>query len=211
MKWKDFEDKANKFLVLNKEIVASLENKKLSAKANVSYWLKIGKLISLKRGVYLLKERYQAELEKDLFLEYLSNLLLKPSYLSLEYVMAKYQLLSEPVNAFTSVTTLTTRTIKNKLAFFRYYSITSKLFTGYNVKYFSGASIFEATKEKAIFDFIYFRFFKNSSLNEKIIEELRINWSEVSKVEWQKVREYEKLCRSKKVKQALMLIEKMYF
>ena len=211
MKWEEFREKTSKFLLLNKAIISSLETKKFSAKANISYWLKEGKLIALKRGIYLLKERYQTEPEKALYLEYLSNLLLKPSYLSLEYVMAKYALLSEPVNAFTCMTTTTTRTVKNQLAFFRYYSIAPELFVGYKVKYFSGAPIWEATKEKAIFDFIYLRFLKNCSLNEKIIAELRINWSEVSKTEWQKVKEYGKLCRSLKVKQALLLIEKMYF
>ena len=211
MKWDDFKIKAGKFLALNKDIIASLETKKLSAKANISYWLKKGKLIALKRGIYLLKERYVREPEKGLYLEYLSNLLLKPSYLSLEYIMEKYALLSEPVNAITCATTTTTRTIKNELGVFRYYSITPELFVGYEVKYFFGAPILEATKEKAIFDFIYLRFLKNSNLNEKIIKELRINWGEVSKIEWKRVKEYGELCRSLKVKQTLLLIEKMYF
>lgn len=211
MKWNEFKDKTNKFLLLNKAIFDSLETKKLSAKANISYWLKKGKLLSLKRGLYLIKDRYQSEPNKDLYLEYLSNQLLQPSYLSLEYVMAKYQLLSEPVNAFTSITTATTRTIKNKLAFFRYYSIAPKLFIGYKVKYFYGAPILVAEKEKAIFDFLYLRFLKNESINEKIIEELRINWDELDIKEWKKVKSYGLLCRSKKVKKILELIEQMFF
>ena len=72
--------------------------------------------------------------------------------------MAKYALLSEPVFAFTSVTTATTRVIKNGVNF-RYYSVTPELFTGYKIKYFFlGAPIWEATKEKAVFDYIYSRF-----------------------------------------------------
>jgi len=211
MRWNDFKAKTDKFLVLNKEIVASLETKKLSAKANVGYWLKNGQLIKLKRGIYLLKERYQREREKQLYLEYVSNLLLKPSYLSLEYVMAKYALLSEPVNAFTLITTKTTRTVKNELAFFRYYTIAPKLFIGYKVKYFFGAPIWEATKEKAIFDYIYLCFLRNRGVNEKVIEDLRINWAEVKKAEWKKVVGYGELCGSSRVKQALSMIGKMYF
>ena len=64
MKWNDFKIKTDKFLVLNKEIVASLETKKLSAKANISYWLKKGNLIALKRGIYLLKDRYEKETKR---------------------------------------------------------------------------------------------------------------------------------------------------
>ncbi|MEK7065006.1 MAG: hypothetical protein AAB963_01035 [Patescibacteria group bacterium] len=211
MKWDVFKAKTEKFLLLNKEIVSSLENKKFSAKANIGYWLKTGKIISLKRGIYLVKERYEKETNKEMFLEYISNSLLKPSYLSLEYVMAKYALLSEPVFAFTSVTTATTRVIKNELSNFRYYSVTPELFTGYKIKYFLGAPIWEATKEKAVFDYIYSRFLKNYAINERIVNELRINWGEVNKVEWRKIKAYGQLCRSTKVKKAIALIEKMYF
>lgn len=211
MKWKKFETKISNFLVLNKAVIESFEPNKLSAKANISYWLKLGKLISLKKGLYLVKQRYDTETRKNLFLEYISGQLLQPSYLSLGYVMDKYQLLTEPTSAITLITTATTRVIKNSLAAFRYYSISKNLFIGYQVKYFLDASFFEATKEKAIFDFIYLRFLRNQPVNEGVIGQLRINWEQINLKEWRKIKYYGSLCRSRKVKLALMTIENLYF
>lgn len=211
MKWKDFKDKTNKFLIIDTEIVQALEKREFSARGNIYYWLKNGKLISLKRGMYLDREKYNIESNKEAFLEYVAGKLLEPSYLSLEYVMSKYQLLSEPVYTITSVTTSTTRLVKNDLGYFRYYSITPQLFNGYKIKYFCGAPIKEAEKEKAVFDFLYLRFVGSGNINEKAIEELRINWDNINKKEWKKVKSFGMLSKSSRVKKVLCLIEKMYY
>ena len=211
MKIEELTEKTSKLLLLSKKTLEKFEPAKNNLNGNLKYWRKNGDLIRLRNGLYVLKERYDKEGDKDKYLEFISCQLVQPSYLSLEYVMAKYQLLTEAVYSYTAITVNRTRSILNDLGAFRYYSVTNKLFTGYKVKYFYGAPIWEATKEKEIFDFLYLRFFRNQPINEKVIDDLRINWIEVSRVEWRKVLSFGKLCQSKKVKEALLLITQMYY
>jgi len=211
MKLEELKLKMGKLLVFNKETIRNFEGREDILDANIKYWLKKQELISLKKGVYILEDRYEKENNKGVYLEYLSNQLIKPSYLSVEYVLAKYQLLSEPINALTAVTIKTTREITNNLGVFRYYSITPSLFLGYTVKYFNNSPILEATKEKALFDFLYFRFLKTKNVSEAEVENLRINWESLSKKEFLKVKSYAAFLKSSKVKDVLKLIEKMYY
>lgn len=211
MKKQDLEEKTRNLLLISRKTLEKLEPSKNNLMGNLKYWKKNNKLIVLKNGLYVLKDNYDKELNKDQYLEYISCQLVQPSYLSLEYIMAKYQLLTEPVNCFTAVTVKKTSLVQNKLATFRYYSITLDLFTGYEVEYFYGAPIWRASKEKAVFDFLYLRFIRNQSVNERVIDDLRINWEEISVTEWRKVASFRRLTKSKRVGEAIQLIEKMYF
>ncbi|OGH88656.1 MAG: hypothetical protein A3J93_00995 [Candidatus Magasanikbacteria bacterium RIFOXYC2_FULL_42_28] len=211
MKIEKLEEKTQSLLLLSKKTLSKFEPSINNLNGNLRYWQKNGDLISLKGGLYILKKRYEKELEKGEYQEYISCQLVQPSYLSVEYVMAKYSLLTEAVYCITAMTTKKTRAIRNQLNTFRYYSLTPKLFTGYKVKYFLGAPIWEAEKEKAIFDFLYLRFIRNQPINEKVIDDLRINWDEVSIQEWERVKTFCQFTNSKKVVVAIMLIDKMYF
>src|SRR3989339_1947365 len=141
MKIEKLEEKTQSLLLLSKKTLSKFEPSINNLNVNLRYWQKNGDLISLKGGLYILKKRYEKELEKGEYLEYISCQLVQPSYLSMEYVMAKYRLLTEAVNCFTAVTVKKTRMIQNKLNTFRYYSLSQKLFIGYKVKYFFGAPI----------------------------------------------------------------------
>lgn len=211
MKLEYLKKNTNKLLIFNKGILRNFEPKKDVLDANIKYWLNNSSIVSLKKGVYILNDKYEKEIEKDFYLEYIANQLIQPSYLSLEYVLDKYQLLSEPVSAITSVTIKSTREISNRLSVFRYYSISPDLFQGYRVKYFSGAPIMIAEKSKAIFDYLYLRFLRNTAINEVAVKELRINWENASKKEFKKVYSYLTLIKSKRVKKAIDLINKIYF
>lgn len=211
MNLKDLKDKSKELLLLNKNILKSFEPRKDVLDANIKYWLKNKELVSLKKGVYILKEKYEKESQKDLYLEYLAGQIISPSYLSVEYVLAKYQILSEPAQAITSITTKITREILSSLNSFRYYSITPKLFTGYKIKYFFNAPILEAEKSKALFDYLYLRFFKNEPINMESIQDLRLNFENVSKKEFLKSCSYLKLTNSKRVKLVFDLIKSEYY
>jgi len=198
-------------LMLNKNILKFFEPRRDVLDANIKYWLKKGELVCLKKGFYVLKEKYAKEPDKDLYLEYLAGQLVQPSYLSLEYVLAKYQILSEPGHSLTSITTKTTREMINAVGVFRYYSITKKLFTGYKVKYFADAPIAEAGKSKALFDYLYLRFLKNEPVRMESIKDLRLNWENISRQEFLKAYEYLKLIRSRKVGEVFDLIKNKYY
>ncbi len=213
MKLSEFKQKVNTLLIFNKNLARNFEPRRDVLDANLKYWLKRGELIALKKGCYALQEKYQ-DLKGDDFLEYVTNQLVQPSYLSLEYVMAKHQLLSEPVNALTSVTIKVTREIKNKLGVFRYYSLAPELFVGYKVRYFQGVPIFEAEKSKAVFDYLYLYFIKKAMVNEKAIKELRLNWENIKKTELKQIETFANLTAltvQGKMKKILMLIRKIYY
>jgi len=194
-----------------KESLRALEKNEDSLNSNVKYWLRQGVIFSLKKGFYLVKERWEKEPEKDLYLEYLANKLYEPSYLSLEYVMSKYSLLTEGVYTLTSVTPKTTKSFKNKLGVFNYYSVSPRLFTGFELKKFSSVPILIAKKPKAVFDFLYLRFLKNTPVNEKEIAELRINWENLKPGEFRKVQEYTRLAKNQRISRVITLINKIYY
>ena len=142
---------------LASEVLKNFEKNANTLDANIKYWLNSDDLIALKNGLYTFSEQYKNEVNKDAFLEYAAGQLVTPSYLSLEYIMSKYQLLSEPVRSITSVTNKSTREYKNKLGVFRYYTINPKLFCGYEAKFIDTAPIMVATKSKAVFDYLFRR------------------------------------------------------
>ena len=212
MKFEDFSFKLNNLLIFNKTNLRLLEKKESNLDLNIKYWKKSGKIISLKKGWYLLAEKYEKESEKDSYLEFIANKLIEPSYLSGEYVLSKYGVLTEAVTGITSMTTMPGKEIKNKLATFRYYSISDKLFRGYKTKKKRGNMIiFEAELSKALFDFLYVRFFRNQVINEKSVEYLRINWENIPAKDFEKSREYLKETRSRRMMVLYDIIKNKYY
>jgi len=146
---------------------------------NLNYWvkklLKDGEIIALKKGLYV-SRLYLLSLEKtpilkEQYLEYLANIIRYPSYISLEYALAKYGIIPEGVYAVTSVTTKTPRIYKSKLGNFIYKNIKSDLFNGFEAIDFEGKRVKIASRAKALFDFLYFR-------KTGRFEDLRINWDQ---------------------------------
>jgi hypothetical protein len=211
MKFEFLEKNSKNLVVLNKELLKTLEPQENILGFNIKYWLKTGKIISLKKGTYILADVIQRIGNADKYLEYISGQLIQPSYLSVEYVLAKYQILSEPVQAITAVTVKKTQKFSNELGVFRYYSIAEKLFTGYEIKK-EGALVFaEANKSKALFDFLYFRFLKDVDVNEVAIDNLRLNWENVNRSEFKKAEAYLKLTKSKRMKEVFKLIRNKFY
>jgi len=212
MKFQDFSFKLNDLLIFNKTNLRLLEKKESNLNLNIKYWKKSGKIISLKKGWYLLAEKYEKESEKDSYLEFVANKLIEPSYLSGEYVLSKYGVLTEAVAGITSMTIMSGKEIKNKLATFRYYSISNKLFLGYKTEKKRGnIVIFEAELSKALFDFLYVRFFRNQVINEKSVEDLRINWENISAKDFEKSRAYLEETRSKRMMALYDIIKNKYY
>jgi hypothetical protein len=210
MRYKKAKEKYNNLLIFNKETLRTLETNENTLNNNIKSWIKTEKLIPLKKGSYIFKEDYQKEKDKDFLLEYISNTLAKPSYLSCEYVLAKYQLLTEAVYGITAITIKNTKEYNNKLASFRYYSIKSNLFIGYKTIYKNNRPIYEATKSKALFDYLYIYFFKNKSISKKAIQEIRVNWELINKKEFKEIYKYAKIAKNKRILKLIELIKEVY-
>jgi predicted transcriptional regulator of viral defense system len=149
--------------------------------ANLKRWIKQNRIIQLKRGFYVTNNYYTQTLKKEPYSEFIANKLKTPSYLSLEYVLQKYSLLTETVYAFTSITLKKPNTYKNKLGLFVYSNINKELFTGYKIVNKDGFQIKEASKAKALFDFFYLRLLKVKTINKELLKSFRLNLDEFSK------------------------------
>jgi hypothetical protein len=164
---------------------------------NIARWIEQGKLIQLKKGFYTTREYYLNLENKNSYLEFISNKLRFPSYLSLEYVLAANQVLTESVFTYTSITLKTTRSYSNDLGRFSYRSITSKLFCGYDIVQKNGFEIAQASKAKALFDYLYLKLYRQPKITQDMIDSLRLNLDEFGTDE---IAEFVKYCQLSGIK-----------
>ncbi|KKP66672.1 MAG: hypothetical protein UR68_C0021G0007 [Candidatus Roizmanbacteria bacterium GW2011_GWA2_35_19] len=187
------------------ELALLLEKKERNLDKKIIQLIRDEILIPLKKGLYLSRIFYLKN--KNDIEEYLSNIIFYPSYISLEYVLAKEGLIPESVFSYTCVTLKTTRQFSNKLGRFTYRKIKEKLFTGYIQKsYYDDYKIKIATKSKALFDYLYYKPIKK--LEE--IDDLRVNWQNLSKVDLMELARYIDLSASKKMIKIYKYIRKKY-
>lgn len=175
------------------------DNSDFSFNKNIQNWLKKSLIKKLKNGLYVTEKYIFKEKDLTLYQEFIANKLVYPSYLSGEYVLQKYNILTEAIYSLTSVTTKTTRGFENFLSVFRYYNIKKELFLGFKEINFETFQILIASKAKALFDFVYLKkdIFQEFSLKE--IEEMRLNLDEISKKDLQELEKYINLSKNKKM------------
>jgi len=170
-------------------------------KVLLSRWHKKGKIVRLKKGIYVCQSYLNKAQIKNIYpsyLEFLANSLYSPSYLSLEYVLAKNNILSEAPYAFTSISTKKTNMFNNKLGSYQYQKTTKQYYTGFRTSLINGFYISIATRAKALFDFIYLR---HTQLTEKKqVDELRLNISDISKNDIKQINKYINISESSKIK-----------
>jgi len=163
--------------------------------------VKSGLFLRLKKGVYttsLYAEKMKNRGEMDVFLNFLSGFLYSPSYLSLETILYRHNLLTEIPQNFTSVTRNKTAAFTNKLGRFFYHKIKDELFCGFKIVGKNEFSIFEATPAKALFDFLYLR---RNFLNSKgAFKGLRINAENLTKSDLREIEKYVKIFGLEKMK-----------
>ena len=172
-------EKLNNLSYFDKNTLSQfIELSNSSLYTTINRWVKGGKIIQLKKGMYVTGNYLNKMSEKQAYLEFIANRLKFPSYLSLEYVLQKYTVLSESVFSITSVTLKSKRIYKNKLGLFIYRSIKNDLFTGYITKKSNGFEIKEASKAKALFDYLYLKFFRIKFPDKELMDSLRLNLDE---------------------------------
>ena len=175
-------------------------NKKIQRLLNAGY------LVNLKKGWYV-SQPYINNLEDPTnYKEYLANQLRQPSYLSLEYMLAKYNLIPETIHSLTSITRKSTRKYENGLGSFIYKNIKEDLFCGYEKKEKRQFQIYQATKAKALFDYLYLKSNLGQDLTYELRQGLRINWDEFSKNDREEFGQYVANTNMAKMKKALVII-----
>jgi len=154
MKWVTFLERFDGCAVIEPAMVYAGELNPDALQAQLSRWVKMGRLIKLARGKYALAPPYR---KVDLPLEHVANRLVYPSYVSMESALAWYDLIPEAVSVVTSVTTARPRVLENVLGTFRYRHIRRGLFWGFESENLQGQECVIALPEKAILDLFYFR------------------------------------------------------
>lgn len=180
MKYKEI-IKIKNLLYFNNSILTTLFPKENITEINKSLSLleNAGKIIRLKRSMYITLDQFNDAKTNFEFLATIATAIRKPSYLSTEYVLRKYNVLTEATYGYTLITTKSRSSVKNRLGEFKYNQITPKLFTGYNAFTYLNYEYYESTKAKALFDWIYFkRSIIPYTKNINLVEELRLNLEE---------------------------------
>ena len=154
MKWSMFLEQFNNCAVIEPDMVYAGQLNPATLQAQLSRWVKAGRLIKLARGKYTLAPPYR---RVDLPLEHVANRLVYPSYVSMERALAWYDLIPEAVAIVTSVTTARPLVLENALGTFRYRHILRGLFWGFEAERLEGQECVIALPEKAILDLLYFR------------------------------------------------------
>lgn len=132
-------------------------------------WVKSGRLLQLRRGVYALGKPY-ARTSPHPFLA--ANLLKRASYVSLQSALSHYGMIPEYVPVTTSVTTGRPETLATSLGRFQYRHVAGRLFDGFSeIEIESGLPVLIATPEKALVDLLYLT---PRSDAEEFLRELRV-------------------------------------
>jgi len=158
----------------------------------LNYWRNQRLIRPLVGGYYIL-EKENIDESKLLMI---ANKLYEPSYVSLESALAYYHIIPETVFGVTSVSSRKTTKFESELGIFRYKSIHSKLFFGYEVINTEGKLKYKmASLEKAILDYLYLHAEINSIEN---FEMLRWN-----------IEQLEPIINVKKLENFLLLFDKI--
>ena len=117
--------------------------------------------LKIRNGLYTLRADPPAE-------EAIANRLYAPSYISFEYVLARYGIIPESVYAITSATTRITREFIVNNKSFAYSRIKKQAYRGYTTEKIGGITVLIAEPEKAFADYLYFVDLKRKILNERL-------------------------------------------
>lgn len=200
MKWEEFINLTSGLPSIDTEFLLSGVSNPKPVKVQISRWEKAGKLIQLRRGIYLLSDAYR---KTEVYDPYIASLLKKPSYISLEKALEYHGLIPEAVAVYTSVTPKRQAKFSSKVGVFLYRHIKNSLFWGYESVTVNKQTAFIATPEKALLDLIYLNNIKTSS---EYLEELRLQ--NVSKISLDRLFEYAKKFKKPGILHSAQIIRK---
>ncbi|EKD32664.1 MAG: hypothetical protein ACD_77C00017G0003 [uncultured bacterium] len=189
-------------------LIATLHNY-ASPRDKISRLVHSGDIVRIKKGLYIFGEELR---KRPISKMYLANLLHGPSYVSLEYALHHYSLIPEQVTEITSVTPGRSKAYQTPIGNFSYRHIPLPCFvSGMDIIDEVGVSCLIAAPEKALVDKIQtgpqLRTRKDMYLY--LLEDLRINPSDLAQMKLKKVTEYCKIYGSSKSALFLQVIKQL--
>jgi len=167
MRYVELIEKAGKLGIIRSQDIPFLDEPS-TLRHQLSKWKSQGKLIELRKGFYVLPPKIRPTPPSF----YIANVLLFPSYISLQSALAYYGFIPEAVFPVTSISTRRTRKFSTPLGVFIYRKIKPELFWGCSRVKIGGFYVLIATPEKALLDTIYITHEKPESLRLQNLEEL---------------------------------------
>ncbi len=130
-------------------LVQACDDRRAAIRVQLSRWIRHGKVVGLRRGMYTLGDTYR---RAPLTPGALANQLYRPSYLSGLWALGLHDLIPERVVWLTSVTPRVPRRFENPFGVFEYRNIKQDCFFGYRTVTLAGHEILVAEPEKALLD-----------------------------------------------------------
>jgi len=202
MNYGELLDIARNNLVFSSSLLLAGRGSAGSVRRQLDRWVKSGRLMQLRRGVYSVAAPYRAEAPHPFLV---ANHLRKPSYVSFQSALSHYGMIPEFVPATTSVTTGRPEELQTPLGRFVFRHVKKTAFFAYNQKEISrGQSVFLASPEKALLDLLYLT---PGSDSPEYLEELR--FEPMDHFDWEAVRRHAERLKSRKLKRAVELLSSM--
>ncbi|HLA77942.1 MAG TPA: hypothetical protein VJU18_10225 [Vicinamibacteria bacterium] len=130
-------------------LVQGSTEKREAIRVQLSRWMRDGKVLGLRRGMYALADAYR---RAPVAPASLANQLYRPSCLSGLWALAYHDLIPERVVWLTSVTPRGPRRFENRFGVFDYRNLKQEAFFGYQCVRQRGHEFFVAEPEKALLD-----------------------------------------------------------
>jgi predicted transcriptional regulator of viral defense system len=159
---------AGQLPVVESATLLALGEEAKSLSVQLSRWVRSGKLIQLRRGVYLLPPHLRRAPAPP---ETIANLLVTPSYVSLERALSLHGLIPEAVPLVQSVTTARGADFATPAGDFEFRHVDPRLFFGFAEMPVAEGRALVALPEKALLDRLYLA---RGSFSRERLRELRL-------------------------------------
>jgi predicted transcriptional regulator of viral defense system len=176
-------------------LVQAFDDRREGIRVQLSRWIRQGKVIGLRRGMYTLPETYR---RATLNPAALANDLYRPSYLSGLWAMGFHDMIPERVVWLTSITSRAPRRFENPFGVFDYRHIKQDCFFGCRTVTHGGQRILVAEPEKALLDHWHLT---AGEWTSRRIEEMRYQHGD--RVSERKLRAYARRFRSPRLGRAV--------
>jgi len=203
MKWLDFLNTISDEPVCKSSLILAGPISREDARRQLSRWVRAGKVIRLRSGVYTLAAPFR-KAEPHPFL--VANTLKEASYVSMQSGLAHHGLIPEFVPLVTSVTTGRPERVDNKLGSFVFKHVKTSFFYGFRrVAVDTNQNVFLASPEKSLLDLIYLTPRADSV---DYLRELRLQHLEV--LDWNKMTSLARAASSPKLMRAVKRVRMLF-